>query len=288
MTFQQAWFAAVDAKNSVLCAGLDPAVYEMGREGEGLPKGTDKRDWALRYVRAVAPYSAAVKPNINYWKGHGDSEALDEIHALATELGCAWIEDSKLADIGDTNDAGMFYAARGPNDAVTFSPFAGNMGEAAKQGRQRGIGVIPMCLMSNAEYAMEKNKPVAVNREDYRPEDILFQVGGTMYVRQYVQLANEAERHGVAGVVIGAPSPKNHLTEEEVQTASIYLSRDRLVLMPALGKQKGDATIHFKHFDGDRIIANVGRALMFPSGSATWEDVAKHYRDMLNELRGAA
>lgn len=288
MTFQEAWLAAVDVKNSVLCAGLDSAVYEMGRGEEGLPEGTNKRDWALRYVTAVAPYSAAVKPNINYWKGPGDSEALDDIHALALDLGCVWIEDAKLADIGDTNDAGMFYAARGKNDAVTFSPFAGNMGEAAKHGRARSIGIIPMCLMSNPEYEMEKGKLVPVSRDEYRARDIVLEHDGVPYVRQYVQLAHDAEKHRVAGVVIGAPSPKNHLTEEEVQAASVYLSPDRLILMPALGKQKGDASIHFRHFDGDRVIANVGRALMFPSGSATWEDAAKHYRDMLNDLRRAA
>lgn len=243
MSFEEAWLSAVEVKSSILCAGLDPAVYEMGRGDEGLPQCIDKRSWALRYVEAVAPYCSCVKPNINYWKGRGDSEALDEIHDLAYSLGLAWIEDSKLADIGETNDAGMFYAKRGPNDAVTFSPFAGNMIEAAAQGRKIGIGVIPMCLMSNPEYERQKNRPIAVKDvNDYRPQDVIMHHDGVDYVRQYVKLAHDAEERKVTGVVIGAPSPKNHITAEEVQTASVYLSRDRLVLMPALGKQKGDAT----------------------------------------------
>jgi len=72
VSFREKWLAAVDKKNSVLCAGLDLADFEMGRGVEGLPSGVKKRDWTLAYIEAVAPHSAALKPNFQYWKGEGD------------------------------------------------------------------------------------------------------------------------------------------------------------------------------------------------------------------------
>lgn len=176
MDFREKWMKAVEEKNSVLCAGLDPAEYAMGRGPKGLAEGTGKRDWAMDYVKSVAPYCAALKPNIQYWKSagllcpggpyaYGDMENLEDITKLAHELGMVVIEDSKLADIGSTNEAGFFYASQKKADAVTFSPFAGNMKEAAKQGKKWNVGVISMCLMSNPEFEREKNKLVPLSEE---------------------------------------------------------------------------------------------------------------------------
>src|SRR3972149_383382 len=158
MSFRQKWLAAVEKKNSVLCAGLDPADFVMGRGEKGLPEGANKLGWALRYVQAVGPYCAAVKYNTQYWKGEDDARTLAKIGKLAHELGMVVIDDSKLADIGDTNDAGMFYTKERGADAVTYSPFPGNIREAGMQASARDIGLISMCLMSNPEYEAEKNK----------------------------------------------------------------------------------------------------------------------------------
>ncbi len=163
--FQSTWLEAVEIKNSVLCAGLDPAEFSMGRGKKGLPKGVNKRKWALNYVEAVAPFVSAIKPNSQYWKASGDIESLHDIYKLAHKLGLLVIDDSKLADIGSTNGAGMFYGAQRA-DAITYSPFAGNIGEVAKQARDLGVGLISMCLMSNPEYKREKNKLVDVSNSD--------------------------------------------------------------------------------------------------------------------------
>jgi len=288
--FRDKWLEAVEEKNSVLCAGLDPAVYEMGRGPKGLPEGVDKREWSLDYVRKVAPYSAALKPNIQYWKGEGDAEALKEIIKEAHDLGMVVIEDSKLADIGSTNDAGFFYASKRNVDAITFSPFAGNIKEAAEQGHKRGIGVISMVLMSNPDYRREKNKLVNVSEEveEYFKADIKWlekNDGITPWVPQYIQLAHDAKKYGIDGIVIGAPSKKNHITNEEIEAVRRYVGDDMLVLLPGVGHQGGEADVIWKYFDKDNVIVNVGRAMMFPK-EGTPETTAKYYRDMLNELRG--
>jgi len=298
MTFKEKWLEAVERKNSVLCAGLDPADFEMGRGDEGIPEGTNKLTWAEKYMKAVSPFCAAVKPNVQYWKGFNDSQALEYIAACAHDLGMAVIRDDKLADIGETNDAGMFYVAKSGADAVTFSPFAGNMKEAAEQGRKNNLGVIAMCLMSNPDYAKEKNKLVDVRDwAAYFDADDIIEVPGTdcdgiPHVRQYVHLAWQAREYGIDSIVIGAPSKKNHIKEEEIERARRYAGDEMLVLLPGVGAQGGEANAIWKYFAPENVIVNVGRAMMFPNGSKSTPNdqaaAAKHYMEMLNSLRKAA
>ncbi len=46
----------------------------------------------------------------------------------------------------------------------------------------------------------------------------------------------------------------------------------------------GEAASIWEHFNGDKVIVNVGRALMFPE-DGDWRSAAMQYRDMLNKLR---
>ena len=288
-SFREKWLAAVEEKNSVLCAGLDPAEFKMGRGEEGLGKFHEKFPWAISYLTAVAPYCAAVKTNIQYWKGKGDMESLAILAECAHQLGLVTIDDSKLADIGSTNDAGLYHAKQKGFDAVTLAPFAGNLREAVGQARERDMGLISMCLMSNPEYEREKNSLIRIREEDiYDPRDVL-QIEGSRYVRKYLQLANDASRYSLDGVVIGAPSKKNHLTEAEIKSARFYLHDRMLVLLPGLGAQGGEASAIWKYFDKNNVIIDVGRTLMFPEGSESTPGeqagAAKRYRDMLNASR---
>ncbi len=288
MSFLEKWLEAVDKKNSVVCAGVDPAEFEMGRKDEGLPEGADKRSWVLNYIAAVSPYCSAIKPNVNYFKNPGDMAIMKEAMELGRSLGMVSIDDSKLPDIGSTNDAGFYYAAKKGADAVVVAPFAGNLKEMAKQKSGRDIGAIVLCLMTNPEYEREKLKLVPVDSSGYDAADII-KVNDTNYVHQYIQLAHDARSFGIDGVVIGAPSAKNHLKESEIAKARHYLDSTTLVLMPGMGKQQGEAGIHFKYFSPDSIIVNVSRNLMLPTGSYSTRDdqiaAARQYKEMLNGLR---
>lgn len=307
--FVDKWLAAVDKKNSALCGGVDFAEYAMGRtgKGEGLPAGANKRDCILRYVEGIAPYCAAVKPNMRYFgrpgrvseKVIGDLEILDEAIALAQSKDLVVIQDSKEADIGSTNDSGIFYAAMRGADAVTLAAFAGNMQEAAKQGQDRKISLISMCLMSNPDYERVKNMWVDVvgDCDDGRNEisyDLkhVVQIEGRPHVRHYIQLAHDAAKFGLGGIVVGAPSKDNHLAEEEVQNVAMYYGKSGLILVPGIGAQGGEVTMLARFFDPKRLICNVGRGLMFPNkAKTTLEDqveAAKKYQTMLNGLRVVA
>lgn len=296
MKLRDRWLETCRRKNTVLCAGVDPAIHCMDRGERGLPKGVSKREWALSYIEAVAPFCAAVKPNLQYWKDSGDPKTAAEIYELAKGLGLVVIEDSKIADIGSTNEAGIYYTARRAH-AVTFSPFAGNGREACEQAHAHGIGIIPMCLMSNPEYRREKEKlvPVRGGLDDislgtvrFKETDLLH-AAGSVYVKQYIYLAAAASDWGADGVVIGAPSKQNHISEDEIKAAGSYLREDMLVLCPGVGAQGGEARMLFHAFGKERVMINVGRSLMFPEGSGSTPDdqrqAAKRTADALNRVR---
>jgi len=298
--FKDKWLEAVEKKNSVLCAGLDPAEFGMGRGEKGLPNLTDKRDWSLKYIEAVAPFVAAVKPNAQYWVDQSidpkvranDMKTLVEIGQLVHENGAVYILDAKLADIGSTNDAGIYHHNKKGFDAVTVAPYAGNMAEIGKQAKERGIGTITMCLMSNPDYQKEKDMLVPLSEEErdpYRGMDIEFSNDFVPHVKRYKFLANSAKSFGLDGIVIGAPSETNHIKEEELETARYYAGEDMLVLLPGVGEQGGEAGIIWKYFNPKNVMVNVGRSGMFPKGSNSTPqeqaEAAKYYRDMLNRLR---
>ncbi len=259
MDFRQKWLAAVARKNSLLCVGIDPAEIEQ-RHGQQIPEGADKAEWTLAIIEAVAPFSSGIKLNRNYFKDLSRSaiRALnDRVHAL----GMISIDDSKLADIGDTNDAGIYHAKQEGFDAITFAPFPGNTLQAGKQAEAHGIGLIPLVLMSNPEFRLMKLAII-----DGQP--------------LYRFLAKQSAAARAAAVVIGAPSEGNHITEEEIAEVAQILPA-ALVLVPGIGAQGGELGPILKHF-GSRTIANVGRAIIYAKDPA---QEAKHYRDMIAQIK---
>lgn len=261
--FQSKWQAAVRRKNSILCVGLDPA--EPGQRTdfvwERLTQGISKLDACIDFVTEVAPNAAAIKLNRNYVKDFSRNEMRrlnDHIHAL----GMLSIDDCKLADIGETNDAAFFHAVAEGFDAVTYAPFPGNLREATIQAQKRGLGLIALVLMSNPEFENVKNLKTPTG----------------FY---YEHLAQEVAAAGTDGVVIGAPSSKNHLRAEELDRVK-ELAPHALVLMPGVGAQGGEADAVIRRF-GDRVIANVGRAIMYAENAA--QEAAK-YRNLFQKSRG--
>ncbi|MDO8467634.1 MAG: orotidine 5'-phosphate decarboxylase / HUMPS family protein [Nanoarchaeota archaeon] len=281
--FQQKYIERVQEGGSILCAGLDPAEYGSREGKDVLPKGVNKRDWALKYIEAVAPFCVALKPNTNYWEGIDDVESLGEIVYLAHSKGLVVIEDSKRRDIGSTNDSGFCFTQDKAYDAVTFSPFAGNLEEAALQAHKRDLGLISMCIMSNPEFEKEKNSWIEASYPIPAGVDLKL-IDDKLCVRKYVDIAKRSEAAGVDGLVIGAPSDKNHIKGYEIQNVSgIY---NGLILVPGVGAQGGEVDLLKKQFSRERLIVNVGRALMFPNGAGSTPkdqaEAAQAYNKMLN------
>ena len=259
MSFAEKWKSTVEKKGSILCVGLDPAEYGQ-RPDQSLPLGARKLEWCLGFVEKVAPFAAAVKPNRNYVKDLSRTELktlVDCIH----EKGMLAIDDSKLADIGETNDAGFYHARQEGYDAVTYAPFPGNTKEAVTQAHGKGLGLIALVLMSNPEFEVMKNATIRG-------------------LKGFEYFAVQVAEYGCDGIVVGAPSPSNHVKDEEVRRVREIVG-EKLVLMPGVGAQGGEARYILSVF-GDNVIANVGRAILYASDPAKQ---AEDYRNKLNELR---
>ncbi len=253
--FRRDWLSVVDAKKSLLCVGIDPS--EPGqRSAQSIPEGVDKVEWTLKIIDQVAPYSAAIKPNRNYYKDISRSD-MQRITARIRQHGMLSIDDTKLADIGDTNAAALYHAAAEGYDSITYAPFPGNTIGTADEARRQKIGLIQLVLMSNPEFQVMKNA----------------QVNGQNF---YEFLADQAVTADVDGVVIGAPSKGNHIGLEELDRLAKKLT-SQVILVPGIGAQGGEVGPILQRF-GKRTMVNVGRAIIYSPDPAA---EAKRYRDLI-------
>ena len=255
MGFKEKWHAAVARKNSLLCVGIDPAD-DGQRRANTLARGEDKLAFCLSVIEKVSPYAAAIKPNRQYIRDFSRKEMLaltSKIH----ELGMVAIDDSKIADIGDTNDAAFYHSKAEGYDAITYAPFPGNIAAAAEAAQKRDLGLITLVLMSNPEFLVMKNAKIEGQK-------------GSFY------FAGEVKRAQGEGIVLGAPSEKNHITDADMEGIKEILD-DQLILVPGIGAQGGSAKSLIEAF-GSRIIANVGRDIFYAKDPAK---VAKSYQQIL-------
>jgi len=272
MNFEDKWYKAVAEKSSILCVGIDPAEHGQ-RPSRALPAGADKLAWCVDLVEQTAPYAAAIKPNRSYIEDFSRTQTRQLVQHTKS-FGLVTILDRKAADIGSTLDSAIYHAAQEGFDAMTFVQFAGNWGSASKSALSHGVDLFSMILMSNPEYASIKGMP------------------GGSGLPFYLHAARQTRLLGFAGGVIGAPSDSNHLTEDEITWAKAHLGGDaskKLILMPGIGAQGGEAEYMVKMF-GDRLIVNVGRAVMYagPDFNNSPAKAAEHYNSMLNDLRKSA
>ncbi len=258
-SFVKIWLDTVKEKNSLLCVGIDPAEHKQ-RPDRALKKGESKLEWSKNLIKEVAPYAAAIKPNRNYFKDLSREE-LKEINDYAHSFGLLSIDDSKIADIGDTNDSAIYHAAEESFDFITYAPFPGNIEAACEQSKRHNVGLITLALMSNPEYALIKNASIEGEKA-------------------YKVFCQKVAKSDGCGVVIGAPSEKNHLEISEIETAKEILG-ERLVLVPGVGAQGGDCEEIIRIFK-DLAMINVGRAIAYSENPA---EQAKKYQLEFNTVR---
>lgn len=266
--FIEKWHELRKEKRSNIVVGLDPAVYEMGRDEKGLPTGTDLLLWSKQFIDAVAPHVIALKPNQAYFQGVGQHAILQEIIAHAHAHDLLVILDNKIADIGSTNEAWIFYNKQLGCDALTCAPYAGNIETSIEAGHAAGVAMITMGLMSNSEYKTEMN---------FKDPDT-----GESLWKSRVRRSLAAE---VDGIVVGGTYTKDD--SEFMEFVELTKDHDVLYLIPGIGAQGGDV-VNFlaSGIDPKRCMINSGRAVMFPNGAhstpAEQADAAKKLRDSFN------
>ena len=111
-------------------------------------------------VDAVAPYVAAVKPQVAFFEALGSDgwQALEAVARYASEAGLLVIADAKRGDIGSTARAyaAAFLEPRGPEpplaDALTVNPYLGSdsIDPFLSACRNHGAGLFCLVRTSNA------------------------------------------------------------------------------------------------------------------------------------------
>lgn len=250
-SFAEKWQTVSKQKNSLLCVGLDPTVQN------------DKVEWCLGVIEKVAPFASAVKINRQFIRDLSEDKVKELVQAIHA-AGMLAIDDSKFSDIGSSNEQGIKSSKREGFDAITYSPFAGNIAEAIQQAHQLNLGIFTLVLMSNPEYETTKNA----------------QIKGKPF---YQYIAEQVAQAKGEGVVVGASSNQNHITLQEIANVKGILP-DQLVLVPGVGAQGGDPKTILQSFKGNTII-NVGRAIITDQNPAKKaKEYQEQFYNMLKEI----
>src|SRR5581483_11623615 len=134
MHFADRLAAAVRAKGTALCVGLDPRWDSLpqtirARHGDS-PEGVAAayEAFGLRVLEVVAPLVGVVKPQSAFFEACGPAglAALQRVLRRARELGLVTILDAKRGDIASTAAAYADAAFRAFDaDALTVNPYLG-------------------------------------------------------------------------------------------------------------------------------------------------------------------
>lgn len=231
----------VEAVRSVLCVGLDPRdvpdACARGLAASRSGQARAVRRYCTGIIEAVAPYAAAVKPQVAFFEALGGYglTALEEVCAVAREHGLPVIADAKRGDIASTAEAYaaawlLPRAAGEPPvaDALTVNPYLGgdSLAPFAAACRRGGGGLFVLARTSNPGGADVQELELADGGRVWERVAGLIAAAG----------ADEVGRAGLSsiGAVVGVTRP------DAVRRARELMPHAPL-LLPGLGAQGGAA-----------------------------------------------
>jgi orotidine 5'-phosphate decarboxylase subfamily 2 len=258
-------------KESILCVGLDPALPRQRSQNTIPKKYLEKKDenearleFCLDIIDQTKDFCCAYKPNQQYVWGFTKNQhkklttAIHDANAIA-------ILDYKLNDIGATTESALFHIHECGYDAITFNPFLGNIQTTVNLAHKHKpqIGIIVLTLTSNPEALRYQTQAIIMGRS------------------LFLAIAEDVRRYGADGCVVGATG---HVTELDIRTVRTRAGIDKLLLIPGIGAQKGDAQKVIKAARRNTLI-NVGRAIIYSDNPA---ENAEQYNILFNKTRKAA
>ena len=253
MNFIEKYLKAVQEKDSVLCLGLDPKP-PLGQKPDD--KSVAKiAEYCKQMVEKTSGSCCAVKANLQFifpFSLHHYREINRSIHAA----GMVSILDIKLNDIGSSNAASIFWIKEAGFDALTFSPFAGNVSEGIGLAHENGLGIFVLTLMSN-------------------PESKYFMKGEVEGIPAYRWISHQVAQARGDGVVVGATQKGREI--EEIRD---LVGNGTIFLIPGIGAQGGDEDVLRKA--GGNLLVNVGRSVLNAEDPAK---EAEQFRQRFNLLR---
>jgi len=264
--FLDKYLKARKEKNSILCVGLDPGLREF-RKNDVIPERYEKGDieenlldFCLDMVEQTADCACAIKPNSQYLLFTLGIRELKKLNKKAHQEGLVSILDHKLGDIGSTNEAAFYWIAEAGFDAVTFSPFAGNIEEATKAAHDRSLGLLVLTFMSNVEAGWIQKQSLF----EWRP--------------LYQKIAEEIKTYGSDGAIMGATG--HHITMDDIRMVRSLIGSEPLILFPGVGRQGG--SLHAViGAGGENILINVGRDIIYSNSP---KKKAQEYQREMNAI----
>jgi orotidine-5'-phosphate decarboxylase len=261
--------AAIRARNTPLCVGLDPFADKLPALFASADPIASWRDFFSEIIALTAQRAAAIKPQLGLFEAFGPAgyALCLELCAQARAAGLLVLLDAKRGDIGTTAE-GYATAAfdRFEADAVTVNPYMGldTLAPFIAQAEAKARGVIVLVRTSN---------PGAVDLQD------LDAGGAPVWVRLAEKLAPlQAALRGASGysglmAVIGATWP------QEAQRLRAVLG-ESLFLVPGYGAQgagASDAIAGFARRPGGQReggFVNASRAVLYPPAAAAADNIA--------------
>lgn len=265
--------AAVRARRSVLCVGIDPRFEQIPadvRKDAGDDPITALGRFGIEIVDLVAPYAACVKPNIAFFEAYGPVglAAYAGILTVARHRGLLTIGDVKRGDLGATAEAyaKAHLAAGAPleADAITTNAYMGgdSLAPLVKAAAAAGKGLFVLVRTSN---------PGASDLQDVEATG-----GDRVYERMASLVSKWGEPHrgksglSLVGAVVGATWPE----QAKVLRARLPWTP---FLVPGYGAQGATAkdVAHAFLPGGRGAVVNASRSITFPtlpSPDSSWRD----------------
>lgn len=264
--------AGMDAKNSLLCVGLDSEYEKLPAilKNEKYPQFTFNKE----IIDATHEYVSAYKPNIAFYEARGE-RGMSELKMTMDYLRKRYSDifticDAKRADIGNTNKGYVTHIFDHLGfDAITLHPYLGSEALGPFLERKDKVSII-LCRTSNKGAGEIQDMSVA---------------GEPLYMHVARMVSEKWNTNKNCMLVVGATYP-----EEMKQIRSLV--GDITFLVPGIGAQGGDVkkTVEAGLNSVKKgMIINSARGIIFASQKSDFAqragNEAKLLRDEINKYR---
>jgi orotidine-5'-phosphate decarboxylase len=266
--FADRLLAAIRAKGSPICVGLDPVIERLPEAVTGGDHVERIESWCLAVIEAVAEHVPAVKPQLACFERYGaDGYAVyQRVVSAAKAKGLIVIADAKRGDIGIS---ASHYAAgllSGPQaaDALTVNAYLGadSLQPFADTAEQAGAGLFALVRTSNPGSDAMQGLPLQDGRT---VSQAIAQIVADLGSSKPGYLGKSG--YSLLGAVVGATKPADAAALRGLMPQQIFL-------VPGFGAQGGgldDVKACFKP-DGTGAIITASRSVIYAHEKAPGVD----------------